>query len=336
MPPSTSPDQVSTLASVGPRDFVLYASDKYPLAARLWADTDCPSPVVAALINAGAGIGLRYYERFAQFLAGAGVPTLVYDYRGIGQSRPKSLRQFPASVEDWGSKDCAAALYWLAQAYPGAKRLVIGHSVGGFVTGFVTNGPMIDRMLLVGAHTGYWRDYAPMARPGLYLLWHAAMPVLTRLVGYFPGRMLHLVEDLPAGVALEWGNRRHPDFWLDRDIFGRRRRSTLWQESALCRFKSVHAETLAIRFTDDVFATAMATNRVLRLYQNCPATELVFSPADAGQRRIGHFGFFRSRFRDTLWMRVAEWLQEPQREQGAADLSDPTPPARPPAPSESP
>src|SRR5207237_3616818 len=97
-------------------DFVLAAADSYPLAARLWANGEAPSPV-AALINAGAGIGMGYYDRFARFLATRGVPTLIYDYRGIGKSRPQSLRGFSASVEDWGSKDCAAALEWLASRF---------------------------------------------------------------------------------------------------------------------------------------------------------------------------------------------------------------------------
>src|SRR5262249_2385956 len=145
-----------------------------------------------------------------------GVPTLIYDYRGIGHSRPRSLRNFTASVEEWGSKDCAAALTWLAARFPRAQRLVIGHSVGGFVTGFVTNGPLIDQMVLIGAHTGYWRDYSTRARPSMYILWHMLMPTLTHAVGYFPGRVLRLLEDLPAGVALEWANRRQPDFWLDK------------------------------------------------------------------------------------------------------------------------
>ena len=313
MPPVELPSQSN---SVDPRDFVLPAADNYPLGARLWADGKSRSPSVAAVINAGAGIGLRYYDRFAEFLARIGVPTLIYDYRGIGQSRPRSLRDFPASVEDWGSKDCAAALTWLAARFPGATRVVVGHSVGGFVTGFVTNGPMIDRMLLVGAHTGYWRDYASRARPGMYLLWHVLMPALTHAFGYFPGRMLHLLDDLPAGVALEWANRRQANFWQDR-VTPKRTRDDSWRDSAISRFDSIRAKTLAIRFTDDAFATENATERVLGLYQNCQVTRLVVAPTSVGGQKIGHFGFFRSRFRDTLWMRVAEWLQEPQGERRA-------------------
>jgi predicted alpha/beta hydrolase len=182
------------------------------------------------------------------------------------------------------------------------------HSVGGFVTGFVTNGPLIDRMLLVGAHTGYWRDYGPRGRAGMYLLWHTLMPLLTRVVGYFPGRRLHLLEDLPAGVALEWANRKQPDFWwnktkMDGSV------DTEWRENALRRFQAIRAPTLSLRFSDDLFATEAATDRLLGLFQNCPTTRMVVRPADAGRQKIGHFGFFRSRFRDTLWPRVVQWLR---------------------------
>jgi predicted alpha/beta hydrolase len=303
-------------ASVAPNDFVLRATDNYPLAARLWADPALPSVSAVAVINAGAGIGLGYYNRFACFLAESGIPTLIYDYRGIGQSRPRVLRRFHASVEDWGSKDCAAALAWLAAQFPRARRVVIGHSVGGFVTGFVTNGPMIDRMLLIGAHTGYWRDYSARTRPAMYLVWHAMMPAVTRVIGYFPGRRLRLLEDLPAGVALEWANRRKPEFWWNRTTPDGAP-DTLWKESALRRFYSIRARTLAVRFTDDAFATEKATERILGLYQNCRATKMVLSPAVVGGQKIGHFGFFRSRFRDSLWVRIADWLHAEMRADGA-------------------
>jgi predicted alpha/beta hydrolase len=293
---------------VTPCDFVLPAADGYQLAARLWASSEAPSSVETALINAGAGIGMRYYDRFAHFLATHGIPTLVYDYRGIGQSRPSVLRGFAASVEDWGSKDCAAALEWLSGQFPEARRIVIGHSVGGFVTGFVTNGRKIDRMLLVGAHTGYWRDYAARPRLAMYLLWHALMPAVTRVVGYFPGRRLHLLNDLPAGVALEWANRRRPEFWWNK-VTADGAPDTQWRDNALSRFLAIRASTLALRFTDDAFATEAATTRILGLYQNCPATRMVVGPVDAGGQKIGHFGFFRSRFRETLWPRVLAWLR---------------------------
>ena len=266
-------------------------------------------PPLVALINAGAGIDSRYYERFAAFLAKSGIPTVVYDYRGIGRSRPKFMRGFDASVEYWGSKDCAAVLEWLANRFPGAKRLVIGHSIGGFLTGFAPNGHLIDQMVLIGAHTGYWGDYAPSARPWMYVLWHVLMPLVTRAVGYFPGRRLHLLEDLPRGVALEWAARRHPDFWWNvRTPEGLPDTDRI--NEVLARFGAIRARVLAVRFADDPFATEAATRRVLGLYSGCVATEKLLTRADAGGQRIGHFGFFRSRFRDSLWPQVLQWVQE--------------------------
>jgi predicted alpha/beta hydrolase len=275
---------------------------------------------MVALINAGAGIRAVYYDRFAAFLALEDCPTIVYDYRGIGRSRPRSLRAFSASVEEWGSKDCAAVLDWLAGRFPRAERMVIGHSVGGFLTGFAQNGHLIDRMLLVGAHTGYWGDYARGSRHGMYLLWHLLMPLVTRTVGYFPGRRLHLLEDLPAGVAFQWASRRRPNFWWNLRLPDGSP-DTARIHSLIARFHAVRARTLALQFSDDPFATSAATDRIFGLFANCEARRLEVTPADVGGQAIGHFGFFRSRFRATLWRRVADWLRYDSGVRSEAPLS---------------
>ena len=139
---------------------VIPAADGYPLAATLWASERADAPGRYAVVNPGAGIPARYYDRFASWLADRGVPTLTYDYRGIGASAPRSLKGFRASVEDWGSKDYAAVGDAMSRRYPGALACVVGHSIGGFVTGLAPGGERIGRMVLIGAHTGYWRDYA--------------------------------------------------------------------------------------------------------------------------------------------------------------------------------
>ena len=304
---SFQPNTLVKSSNAEATDLELRARDGFPLAGRLWALPGVRLVQRAALVNSGAGIPSGFYDRFAAFLAQGGVPTLVYDYRGICRSRPASLRGFKASVEEWGSKDCAAALDWLKDRYPGAARVVVGHSIGGFVTGFVTNGTLIDKMLLVSAHTGYWRDYALRARLPMYLLWHVLMPTITRIVGYFPGQRLRLLEDLPMGVALEWAARRKPEFWWhlkhdDGSI------DVALVETLLARFAAIRARTIALRFTDDPFATEEATERLLGLYENASATRLVLSAADGDGRKIGHFGFFSSRFRGTIWPRVLNAL----------------------------
>jgi predicted alpha/beta hydrolase len=299
--PETSPARAQA------EHLTIRAADGYPLAARLWTAPGVADPATVAMINAGAGINSLFYDRFAAFLAESGYPALVYDYRGIGQSRHGSLRGFQATVDEWGSKDCAAVLDWLSARYPFARRLVVGHSVGGFLTGFAQNGHLIDRMLLVGAHTGYWRDYAPRAQLGMFLLWHTLMPLLARAVGYFPGRQLRLLEDLPAGVALQWAARRRPDFWWNLTLpDGSPDAETIAE--LVGRFRAIRAPALALRFSDDPFATVAATDRIVGLYASCSARRMEIVPADVDGRKIGHFGFFRSRCRATLWPRVVSWL----------------------------
>ncbi len=283
------------------------AADHYPLAGTLYPGATSAPPAACVVINAGAGIPATYYSRFAAWLAAGGVPVLTYDYRGIGSSRPASLRGFQASVEDWGSKDCAAAISTLAGTYPGVPVVLLGHSVGCFATGFLHDPAPVAAMVFVAPHTGYYGDYASRQRPGMWLAWHAMMPLVTRAVGYFPGRRFGLPEDLPRGVALEWAARRRPDFrWnllLPDGTPDAARHAALQQ-----RFAAFRGSALSIRMADDAFSTAAGEARIEGLFSGVHFEHAVFDPAACGTPAIGHFGFFRSRARDALWPRVRDWI----------------------------
>jgi predicted alpha/beta hydrolase len=282
-------------------------ADGYPLAATLWMP-DRGDPVSRYVaINAGAGIPARYYDRFAAWLADRGVPTLTYDYRGIGASAPASLKGFQATVEDWGSKDCAAVLDTLSRRFPGARAEVLGHSIGGLVTGLVPGGERIDRLALVGTHTGYWRDYARRVRLPMFLTWHVAMPVVARAFGYLPARRFGLPEDLPAGIARDWSRRRRPEpWWYLKRPDGTPDRERI--AAVVARFDAFRAQTLVVSLADDPFATREATERIAALFRHCRIQERRIDPRAEGLPRVGHFGFFRSRMRESLWPVVGDFL----------------------------
>lgn len=286
---------------------VVTAADGFPLAATLWLPDTGNPPTRVVVVNAGAGIPARYYDRFAAWLADRGLPTLTYDYRGIGRSRPARLRGFEATVEMWGSKDCAAMLDAMAARFPAARLAVLGHSIGGFVTGLAPGGERVDRLALVGTHTGYWRDYAPRVRLPMYVAWHLAMPAVTRALGYFPGRRFGLPEDLPAGVARDWARRRRPDPWwyLKRDD-GSPDEARI--ADVVGRLDAFRADALVVSVADDPFATAEATARMAALFRHCRIDERHVDPRGLGLPAVGHFGFFRSRMRDALWPIVGDFL----------------------------
>jgi predicted alpha/beta hydrolase len=108
------------------------------------------------------------------------------------------------------------------------------------------------------------------------------------------------LEDLPAGVALEWAQRRKPEFWSHLKL-ANGKPDNISIQRLIRRFEAIHARTVAIRISDDPFATKEATDRILGLYKNATASRLVLSATDGDDRPIGHFGFFRSQFRATLW-----------------------------------
>ncbi|WP_426227085.1 alpha/beta fold hydrolase [Pararhizobium sp. DWP3-4] len=282
------------------RPIGIVCEDGVRLGGHLWAgmgNSACGSVV----INPATGVLARYYHSYARFLAGHGFTVLTYDYRGIGQSRLAALTGCNYRWADWGEQDFAAALGFLHEHAPDGPRLVVGHSIGGFLPGFARNAPLIDRMLTIGAQYAYWRDYAPARRPHLLLKWHIVMPLLTALCGYFPGKALGWLEDLPAGVAIDWSFRRsrmelsHP--CDDRpDI--------------LRRFAAVTAGILAIGVTDDEIGTPQAIRRALQYYRNAEPVEVALSPIEFGLDRIGHFSLFHTRHAAGFWLDSLLWLRD--------------------------
>ncbi|MEM8931402.1 MAG: alpha/beta hydrolase, partial [Acidobacteriota bacterium] len=73
------------------------ARDGHPLVGTLF-ESDEP-PRLALVVNSGTGIPRRFYARFAAHAAARGFVVLTYDYRGIGGSRPNSLRGFEARMQ---------------------------------------------------------------------------------------------------------------------------------------------------------------------------------------------------------------------------------------------
>jgi predicted alpha/beta hydrolase len=137
---------------------VVTAADGFPLSATLWLPETATPPTRVVIVNAGAGIPARYYDRFAAWLADRGLPTLTYDYRGIGRSAPA------VSGASRRPSKCGEARIvppcWTPwrRGFP-ARLAVLGHSIGGFCDRARAGGERVDQLALVGTHTGYWRDY---------------------------------------------------------------------------------------------------------------------------------------------------------------------------------
>lgn len=281
------------------------ALDGYQLGAHFYDSTADGTPQRVAVVHCGAGIPAARYRRFAEFLAASGVPTLVYDYRGIGLSRPRALRGFRAAIEDWAEYDCGGAIAWLRTRFPQAEIVGIAHSIGALLVGGASNSGEQDRLVLIGGHTGYYGDYHPRYRVPMTAVWHALMPAITLVLGYFPARRLGLGEDIPARIALQWASRRSPDLRPSGIGPGYARVQTL-----LDRCAALQRPALIVSVSDDAFATEGGVKRLLSYYPRLfPLRRINYTPADAGTRRIGHFGLFGRRAGAALWPRLLAQLE---------------------------
>ena len=78
----------------------------------------------------------------------------------------------------------------------------------------------------------------------------------------------------------------------------------------LDRCAALQRPALLVSISDDAFATAIGTKRLMAYYPRLfPLQRLLFTPADAGVRRIGHFGFFARRAGTALWPRLLAQLE---------------------------
>ncbi len=300
-PGEATPESSSTKVS-----FV--AADGFLLHGRLWralsTQKSADRPIV--IINPATSVRARYYASFAAFLHEHGFDVLTYDYRGIGESRPPSLRHFQAGWLDWGRQDFEAALTFVAARLPEQPIYVVAHSIGGFLIGLAASSHRIKRIFTMGAQYAYWKDYAPNQRVSMFVKWHVVMPLVTRLLGYFPGKRLGWLEDTPQGVVRDW-TAPYPHF---EDMWrrGSFRIPAAELQTLTERFAAVQGETLAVSLADDEFGTIPAIQRLLRYFRNSPRTHLHIEPRDIGQASVGHFSFFHSRFESSLWRLPLEWL----------------------------
>jgi predicted alpha/beta hydrolase len=270
------------------------AADGYPLAVTRYP---AQGEARATMLFAGAmGVRQDFYGPFARYLAGNGVHVLTFDYRGMGWSRPADLRSLDADIADWAHKDLAAMLQATRAMAPRLPLCYLGHSLGGQLLGALPGNEQVRAALTVTAGSGWYRfnDRIPLQ---VRIFWFGAVPLLTPFFGYFPGKAFRMVADLPRGVAWQW--RRwclHPEYLLSEG------------ESWRAAFDRVEVPVLGFSFEDDAIITRSAVDNLHGFYRRARVERRHVSPADAGQRRIGHFGFFAQRSREALWEPALRWL----------------------------
>jgi len=274
----------------------IHAGDGYRLAARTFQARGPHQG--AALIVPAMAVSQEFYAAYAAWLADHGWHVVTFDFRGIAESAPRSLRGFEADIFTWAQLDCAAALATARGLAYGRPLLWIGHSLGGQIMALTPGIEAVSAAVTVACGVGYWKENAYPLRRYSWWLWHVIAPLATTIFEYFPGKRLHMVGDLPRGVMDQWSRWcKDPEYAVGVE-----------GEAMRERYRSVTLPLLSLSFTDDEYMSASNVSVLHGFYENASRDMRRFTPQDVGLARIGHFGFFREESGHTLWPIVLDWL----------------------------
>lgn len=271
----------------------LIASDGFPLAATRFAAR--VERVGSIVVASATGVGQQFYRRFAEYASARGFSVLTFDYRGIGRSRPASLKGLDVDLLDWGRRDLAAAIDAMADG--GAPVFGVGHSIGGHAFGLAPNHAAVAKFYTFGTGTGWYGWMPPYDRARVWLMWKLVLPPLAAWKGYAPWSIFGMGNDLPLGVYRKFSR------WccLPRHFF---------DDPAMAGIEETYAEVrtpiVAANALDDTLSLPRSRDAFMFAYRNARVTRLDLDPRPIGG--IGHLGYFRQHA-EPLWDDVLTWFR---------------------------
>jgi len=272
---------------------ILQTAAGHSITARIFPARVSPtteSSKGVCIIATATGVAQRLYEDFANWLTEHSYTVVTFDYDGIGLSIDRHVKFSKSDKISWAQNDCPAVLDYVKTEFPEQKITWIGHSVGAHMLGFMENTDDISKAITVGAGTGTWWYNAPPTKRIAWFLWYFLVPATAPILGYFPGEKLKVMCNLPKGVIMQW--RR---WCLKKDY-------AIGYEGDWLRqnFANTKMPMTSIAFTDDDMMSMKNVEMLHAFFTGADKKMVKIKPADIGQKRIGHIGWHKERYR-ALW-----------------------------------
>ncbi|NHZ81161.1 alpha/beta fold hydrolase [Massilia sp. CCM 8695] len=278
------------------QSLTLTTADGYPIAALRYP---AAGPTRGHLVVAGAnGVPQGFYRRFAQYASSCGYNVMTLDYRGIGLSRPATLKGFRMDYLDWGRQDLAAAVD--AMNEPGLPLYMVGHSYGGHAFGLLPNHDKVDGLYTFATGAGWHGWMPPMERLRVLLMWRVLGPLIVRVKGYLAWNWMGMGEDLPVDVYRQWKR------WC---TFPRYFFQDPEMKHIAASYESVRSPIMACNALDDLWARPPSRNAFMSAYRNAGWQATDIDPRQAGLGPIGHMGYFKAHCKP-LWEGALGWLEQ--------------------------
>lgn len=248
-------------------------------------------PKATVVIAAALGVKQRFYQPIARWLSEQGYRVITFDYYGIGQSVDKPLKHIESDITQWAELDIKAVLDYAKACQQNEPLIWLAHSLGGQIVALAPNSHYIDKVVTIASGTGYWLKASKQVRWTSWLLWYVAVPISTPAVGYFPGKRLNMVGDMPAAAMKQWSRWCRSKNYLFDNI----------TDEQKARYNAFTAPIRAFHITDDELLQRSNVEALLSHYPNAQTSLGDLTPNMTNSKIIGHFNFFRSQFKESLW-----------------------------------
>ncbi len=252
------------------------------------------------IINSATGVKQQVYFSFAKYMSQNGFTVITYDYSGIGESKPKEMKNFKSSMRVWGSSDFQTLTEFIKKEYPQEEKFCLGHSVGALILGMNADSAIFRKFVFVATQDAYLGNLKFNIAVTALLGFGIALPITTTLFGFFPAHWFGLGETLPKGVAYDWRTLiLHP-----------KSTARLYEKNEVDFSKNLTQNTLILHAEDDPWVTEKGMKNLLKnVYPNLHKNFREIEISESEKKEIGHINFFRS-FNNKLWKIVLDDLQE--------------------------
>ena len=241
------------------------------------------------------GVKASFYQPFAEKLAKGGFTTITSDLRGLGLS---SVR--PSAKVDFGYLDMIEDIKSITEnikkIYPNQKIYFLGHSLGGQIASLaLAKYPKLATgIILTAANSVYYKGWSERQRYTTLFAYYF-FPLLSRIMGYFPGHKVGFGGKAAKTQMIDWGH-------LGRTGRFKIKGDNLDYEAAL---KRVSLPILAIYIEGDWMSPKAAMANLYRKFNsNAPLTNFTLTNASV-EKKLNHFNWVKQP--DEIVKEIQKW-----------------------------
>lgn len=241
------------------------------------------------IIAAAMGVRAKFYQDLAIFLQEKGFLCVSFNYTGIDES-PANMCKSNYGMLDWAHKNIDFVINHLNKDFPNSKLIFLAHSAGGQMLGLSNQSHLLNKVVTLNAGVGYWRLNAPALKRKIHFFWHFIIPVSIFFYGYFPGRKLKIVGDLPKKAAFDWRRACLKPNYL-QDIFPE------FAEN----YANLQAPLVAFYPEDDDMISLESIEKLNSQFINSSTKIIRLTPKELSVDHIGHMGLLKKSSKKNFW-----------------------------------